>query len=124
MICLDTNYLILALVSESRESQQIIDWSRDGERFCTSSIAWYEFTCGPADSQQIAAVRALLDQIIAFDDHLAEAAADLFNAAGRRRHLRVDGMIAATALSAKAVLATNDRNDFSAFSTAGLQLVD
>ena len=38
MICLDTNYLILGLVTDSREAERLIEWSTAGERFCTPTV--------------------------------------------------------------------------------------
>lgn len=122
MICLDTNYLILGLVSGSRESQKLIEWSQAGETLTTPMPAWYEFLSGPVTSMQIDTMRAFLDQIIPFDQPKALEAAHLFNAAGRKRTLRVDAMIAATALVAGAHLATNNRADFDAFIPHGLKL--
>lgn len=124
MICLDTSYLILGLVHGAREAQRIQAWAEAGERFCTSAIVWYEFTCGPADAAQVAAVRALLDEILPFDDLHAEEAARLFSATGRRRPLRVDAMIAAAALARGVPLATGNRADFAPFVEHGLRLLE
>lgn len=49
MILLDTEYLNRALVPDSIESERILGWFEAGEDLCTSSIAWYEFLCGPFD---------------------------------------------------------------------------
>jgi predicted nucleic acid-binding protein len=123
MICLDTNYLILALVPDSLEARRIVEWSRLGESFCTSAVVWYEFTCGPVDGGQISAIRALLRDVVPFDEAQAREAARLFNACGRRRHLRVDAMIAAAATTRRASLATGNVEDFRAFVDSGLTLV-
>jgi hypothetical protein len=50
-------------------------------------------------------------------------AARLFNAAGRKRTLRIDAMIASTAIVGGAELATNNRTDFNVFVPHGLKLV-
>jgi predicted nucleic acid-binding protein len=84
--------------------------------------AWYEFLSGPVTGPQVDAMRAFLDQIIPFDQPQALEAAHLFNAAGRKRSLRVDATIPATALVAGAHLATNNRADFDAFMPHGLRL--
>ncbi|MBB5035355.1 type II toxin-antitoxin system VapC family toxin [Prosthecobacter vanneervenii] len=123
MICLDTNYLILGLMPGSRESQELIQWAQAGETLITAMPAWYEFTCGPVTAKQVAAIRSFLHHLIAFDEPLAAEAARLFNAAGRKRTLRIDAMIAATAIVAGASLATNNLKDFSAFVPHGLKLV-
>ncbi len=123
MICLDTNYLILGLVAGSAESAQLLDWSQSGESLVTSAACWYEFLCGPVSPIQIQTMRSLLDQIIGFGEPQAAVAAQLFNAAGRKRSLRMDGMIAATAQVAGAILATSNKKDFAAFQPQGLRLV-
>ena len=123
MICLDTNYLILGLVPSSRERHDLIHWYQAGEPLITPMPAWYEFLCGPVTPQQVAAIRAFLHQIVPFDEPQSNAAASLFNATGRKRVLRVDAMIAATAVVAKAALATNNGGDFRAFVPHGLKLV-
>ncbi|CAN5146218.1 hypothetical protein BH23VER1_BH23VER1_33020 [soil metagenome] len=122
MICLDTNYLILGLSPSTLESANLVAWSRSGEILVTAAPAWYEFLCGPVDRAQIAVMAAFLSQIIPFSDPQARAAASLFNAAGRRRSLRVDAMIAGTAIAEEAALATNNQADFTHFVPHGLQL--
>ncbi len=122
MICLDTNYLILGLVPASQESQDLVRWIQAGEVLITPMPAWYEFLCGPVTPAQVSTIRAFLQDIIPFDEPQATAAASLFNAAGRKRALRVDAMIAATAMVAGAALATNNRSDFNAFVPHGLAL--
>jgi predicted nucleic acid-binding protein len=122
MICLDTNYLVLGLVPGSRESQELIAWAQEGEALIVPMPAWYEFICGPVTAPQIAAMRAFLHDLVPFDEPQSMEAARLFNAAGRKRALRIDAMIAATALVAGASLATNNRSDFNIFVPHGLKL--
>lgn len=122
MICLDTNYLILGLVSGSRECEALIRWAQAGEQMITAMPAWYEFLCGPVTEAQVTAIRSFLHDVIPFDEPQTRAAARLFNAAGRKRTLRVDAMIAATAIVADAQLATNNRADFGVFVPHGLKL--
>lgn len=122
MICLDTNYLILALVKGSQEADELVDWHESGEKLITPSIVWYEFLCGPVDEDQVLVVRTLLEKIVPFGEKESAIAAQLFNAAGRKRKLRVDAMIAATAIAAKAPLATNNQADFQLFTPHRLSL--
>ena len=123
MICLDTNYLIMGLVENSREAERLLAWSDAGERFCASTIVWYEFACGPVAPKQLSAMRGLMDELVPFDDAQAQEAARLFNAVGRPRQLRVDAMIAAAAMSRAVPLATSNQDDFSPFIDHGLDLL-
>lgn len=124
MILLDTNYLILALDPETQESKSVIKWYRAGEKLMTSSIAWHEFLCGPVTKEQAKTIASFFTEgIIPFDNAHALEAARLFNAAKRARRLRVDAMIAATAILQQARLATANHKDFSVFVPFGLQLM-
>lgn len=123
MICLDTNYLILALVPDSRASAQVLEWSAQGELFFVSAVVWFEFICGPVNARQIGTMRTVLNDIVPFDERQAEEAARLFNACGRKRHLRVDAVIAAAATTRGARLATGNAQDFQPFVDSGLKLV-
>lgn len=124
MICLDTNYLIKGLEKSSPEAERIVNWYQAGESLITAMPAWYEFICGPLSNAQEAAMRAFLHGITPFDEEQARASAYLFNQSGRKRHLRVDAMIAGCALVANARLATNNTEDFRVFVDAGLELVE
>lgn len=123
MICLDTNYLIRMLIPETLESKRVKRWLKQGETLTTSSIAWYEFLCGPVGEEEIRTARSCLQGgIVAFEEVQIAEAARLFNATGRLRRLRVDAMIAACAMAAKIPLATDNKDDFSAFVKHGLLL--
>jgi len=123
MILLDTNYLIRALVRDSVESERIVDWFQAGEDLCTSSIAWYEFLCGPVDDEGVLVVQSLLqERMLPYTTDQAIESARLFNATGRKRHLRVDAMIAAAAILANAELATGNDGHFAEFRKYGLKL--
>jgi predicted nucleic acid-binding protein len=125
MICLDTNYLIRGLTEGAEEAERIIEWHQSGELIISSAPAWYEFLCGPVTQPQIVAMRAFLaGGISAFEEADANEAARLFNAVGRIRHLRVDAMIAATAIVADARLATSNTEHFHTFVLHGLKLVE
>lgn len=123
MICLDANFLIGGLIEARPESRQLLAWAAAGETFCTAAPAWYEFLCGPVTPAQIATMHAFLNRgIIPFAAAQARVAAQLFNAADRPRRLRVDAMIAATAISQQAALATLNTADFKNFVPHGLML--
>jgi predicted nucleic acid-binding protein len=120
VICLDTNYLILGLVKGSSEAEQILRWLEAGEELITSVVSWYEFRCGPVSQEQLDFMRSILSDIRPFTELEAEVAARCFDHAGRKRSLKVDAMIAATALVAESHLATNNVQNFQKF--PGLQL--
>jgi predicted nucleic acid-binding protein len=122
VICLDTNYLILGLVSGSRESREIAAWFAAGEQLVAPTLVWFEFLCGPVTRAQVRTMRAFLHELVPFDEPQAITAAHLFNAAARKRSTRVDAMIAATAIVADAALATNNATDFLPFRDSGLRL--
>ena len=124
MICLDTNYLVRGLVAATPEAANLLKWIRKGEVLCASSIAWYEFVCGPVDPEGLKLGRSLLaGGILAFDEMQAAQAARLFNAVGRLRRLRVDAIVAAAAIAAGASLATGNQRDFLPFVAQGLKLI-
>ncbi len=121
MICLDTNYLIRGLVQGSEEEAKLQTWTREGHSLVTSTVSWYEFRCGPVTTAEIETMSLFLHFVLPFTELEAEVAARLFEQGGRKRSLKTDAMIAATALVARASLATNNRKDFALF--AGLELL-
>lgn len=124
MILLDTNYLIRMLVDASEEAERIDSWIDGGTDLCTSAIAWYEFLSGPVDPPGIEIVRRTIQgRVLEFADSQGAEAARLFNGAGRNRTLRVDAMIAATAILSECALATENLDDFAPFEPFGLHLI-
>ena len=124
MICLDTNYLIRGLLKGTRESSELVEWYKSGEVLLAAAPAWYEFLCGPVTRAHILAMRAFLSGgISAFEEVQAAEAARLFNNIGRIRRLRIDSMIASTAIVAGAELATSNTEDFEVFIPHGLRLL-
>ncbi len=123
MIHLDTNVLI-ALPVLARQRHVLTQRISRGEAVATSSLAWFEYVCGPVDDSEQQLVRAAIGgQIVGVDDVIAERAAALFNLAGRKRNLRTDCLIAATAMLAGAELATYNAQDFAPFTPHGLTLL-
>lgn len=123
MIHLDTNVLI-ALPVLARQRHVLTQRISRGEGVATSSLAWFEYVCGPVDESEQQLVRAAIGgQIVGVDDVIAERAAALFNLAGRKRSLRTDSLIAATAMLAGAELVTYNAHDFAPFTKHGLTLL-
>lgn len=123
MICLDTNYLIRGVSAGTAEANELVAWFKREETLITPMPAWFEFICGPVTQDQQTTMRAFLTKIVPFAEAEAAEAARLFNAIRRRRSLRVDAMIAGTAITAKARLATCNRADFAPFAAHGLKFI-
>ena len=123
MIQLDANYLILGAIASTPESADLRRWLTQGEAASTSAVAWMEFVTGPVGPELVESVRQIVeDRILPIGRDEAELAARLFNAVGRKRALRYDCLIAATAIRTGARLATANRSDFSLFVPHGLEL--
>lgn len=122
MIQLDTSFLIRALVSGSPEARQLSEWLSTSKTVGISAVAWAEFMCGPVSTAVIESVELIVGDPVAFSATEAALAASLFNETGRRRGTLVDCMIAATAIHAKASLATSNPADFKRLEEFGLTL--
>jgi predicted nucleic acid-binding protein len=125
MIHLDANFLIHFLKNDSPQAKIAEALLARGESFAVSAVAWMEVVSGPVSAAQLEALSALIqDRIVPFDRAEAFIAASLFNAAGRKRSLRGDSMIAACAMTGGASLLTMDVVDFRLFEAAGLRLIN
>ena len=123
MIHLDTNALI-ALPRLARQRHPLTQRIAAGEPAAASALAWFEYVCGPLPEPEQHLVRAAIGaRIVEVDEAVAERAAVLFNHAGRRRSLRTDSLIAATAILAGAELASYNTPDFAPFTAHGLRLL-
>jgi predicted nucleic acid-binding protein len=122
VIQLDTSFLIRALVSGSPEARQLSEWLSTSKTVGISAVAWAEFMCGPVSTAVIESVELIVGDPVAFSATEAALAASLFNETGRRRGTLVDCMIAATAIHAKANLATSNPADFKRLEEFGLTL--
>lgn len=122
MIHLDTNLLIRLAQADKRIIRACQGWLEE-EQLAVSSVAWFEFICGPLRAEDIQLIERLVEgRILPFTVPQAERAAALFNSAGRKRASRWDCMIAAAALYDNARLATLNSSDFKHFGDAGLRL--
>ena len=126
VIHLYTNVLIGALVPGSAADQALRRWLIAGDTLAVSAIAWSEFLCGASVQSVSSATRAatlqLVGEPVPFDRAAAELAAELFNATGRRRGSLGDCMVAASAMTNHATLATADGGHFATMQEAGLNL--
>ena len=123
MTCLDTNYLIRALIPESSEAMMLEHWLHSGEVLGIPAVAWYEFLCGSTEDEEMIALALLDGRIFPFTEAVAQTAANCFRSLNKPRWLRVDAMIACTAIHAQARLATNNHDDFTPFLAHGLELL-
>ena len=123
MIHLDTNILI-GLEGLLRSGNSLVTRMQQGEKAAVSAIAWFEFLNGPVTPTQTALAFAFVQQrVLPFNVAAAAIAAQLFNAAGRKRALKIDILITAAALEANAELLTFNVDDFKPFVPMGLKLV-
>jgi len=121
MIQLDTSFLIRALVRESPEDRKLRRWLEAGESLSMSAVAWAELLCGPLTPDELEFASKAVEQRHEFTDDQAVIAARLFNESGRRGSLP-DCMIASTALSHDAALATANEADFRRMEGSGVLL--
>ena len=124
VIHLDTSFLIRALVASSAESETLRKWLRARHAVAICTLAWGEFLCGPLDDRVGGLARRVVRTHIPLGIDEATEAARLFNATGRRRGSFQDCIVAATAVTSGASLATTDRADFERFVPQGLQLAE
>jgi predicted nucleic acid-binding protein len=122
LIHLDTSFLVHALVAGSPQDRRLRRWLGEGERLGIGAVAWTEFLCGPVDAEQVEQVLRFVARPAAFTDEDAALAARLFDESGRRRGSLGDCMVAASAIRARAALATDDARDFGRFAASGLTL--
>lgn len=122
MIHLDTSFLIRALVPHSPEDAQLRGWLSEETPLAISAVAWAEFLCGPLAAQDLSLAAAVVGEAVPLTADHAVRAAELFNAAGRKRGAFVDCLIASVAIGEDAQLATANAKDFKAM--AGLQLTE
>lgn len=123
MIHLDANVLIRLSVPGSGAAAKVRQWLTAGEVLAVSAPAWFEYISGPVTSAEISHAEALLRGGVAdFEQEDAHFAADLFNLTGRKRTMKLDCMIAASALLKGARLATTNGTDFHPFTGQGLMI--
>lgn len=123
MIHLDSNVLV-ALADLTHDNHPFIQRIKSREPAVASALAWFEFCCGPLTEQHLQLARAVLaGRVTEINGSIAERAAMLFNVCGRKRSLRTDCLIAATAVLADAELATFNASDFEPFTPYGLKLL-
>jgi len=124
MIQLDTSFLIQSLISGTLAEQRVAEWIASGQPLAISVLVWSEFLCGPVSKPDVDAALVLFPEVVPFSRQAAAVAADLYNSTGRRRGSMLGCMIAATAIEAGAVFATENVRDFMRFLPLGLRLAE
>lgn len=123
MIHFDTNALI-ALPQWARDGHAVVERVVAGEAVMVCAVVWFEYLLGPLVEGEAELAHAFLggrvEPVTALD---AALGAELFNLAGRRRSLKTDALIAATAIRAGADFVTVNVADFQPFVAHGLRLV-
>ena len=120
---LDNSILVFGLRPGHEARQLITNWVGRRHRLAASAMAWAEFRCGPLDPASAAAWETMLaGQVVPVDQAIADLAAELFNRTGRRSRSLPDCLIAATAMTRGARLATLNRADFEPLRRYGLEL--
>lgn len=123
VIHFDTNALV-ALPLWAHENHPAIRRIAAGEPAGASTIVWYEFLVGPLTETEHRLARAFLrGNIVPIDAADAKLAAEMYNRCGRRRTLKTDALIAASAIRAQAGLLTLNGADFEPFCEHGLYLL-
>ncbi|MGH8112996.1 MAG: type II toxin-antitoxin system VapC family toxin [Rhodanobacteraceae bacterium] len=123
MIHFDTNALI-ALPQWAHAGDAVVERVVNGEAAAVCAVVWYEYLLGPLADGEAELARAFLSgRIEPVIDEDAASGAQLFNAAGRRRVLWTDALIAASAIRAGADFVTVNAADFRPFVVHGLRLV-
>lgn len=131
-IHLDNDYLV-KLSEIGEEYRDVQRWILNQHPLATSAIAWHEFLRGATNNgrseTEKAAVKDLLSAgIVAFDEKSADMAAYLFNRIqrpkGSQMKLRMDCLIAASAMTSGAFLATRNMSHFRLFVPYQLKLID
>ena len=121
---LDTNALIALSDPEHALFLEVERCLLGGGIVATDAVAWHEFVRGPVLPEDV--TRALLileNRVLDLTRVIAERAAELFNASGRRRASTADCLIAAACLDSDAELLTRNVGDFMPLVVHGLKLV-
>ncbi len=99
----------------------------NGDGVSTSSIAWFEFLCGPpkvriTDDEIAIAHRFIGGRIVPTDSSTASLGARLRNMRGRTKGSQADCWVAAAAILNEAELFIINTADFKPFEAFGLRL--
>jgi predicted nucleic acid-binding protein len=111
---LDTSVLVDALTGAKRSARELRRVVERGERIAISTLALYEWLCGPRVETELADQEELFpaDQVVPFGPREAARAAELYRSVPRARGREFDLCVAACALVHGASLWTLTPGDF------------
>ena len=121
---LDTNALIALSDPEHPLFLEVETCLIGGGSVETDVVAWHEYVRGPLLPEDLRRALLILENRVQdLTRGMAERAADLFNASGRRRASTADCLIAAACMESDAELLTRNVDDFRPFVAHGLKVV-
>lgn len=122
---LDTNALIALSDPTHPLFLRVERRLEEGWTVGTDAVAWHEYVRGPLlQEDRERALRVIENRVSALTRGIAEKAAELFNATGRRRGSTADCLIAAACLHEEAEMVTDNMDDFALFIGHGLRLCE
>lgn len=120
---LDTNVLIALADPFHPLFARVEQRLQEGWSVGTDAVAWHEYVRGPVLAEDLERALLILEnRVSSLSRGVAEKAAELFNATGRRRASTADCLVAAACLCGDAELLTANREDFMPFVSCGLRL--
>ena len=122
---LDTNALIALSDPTHPLFLRVERRLEEGWTVGTDAVAWHEYVRGPLlQEDRERALRVIENRVSALTRGIAEKAAELFNATGRRRASTAECLIAAACLREEAEMVTDNMDDFALFIGHGLRLCE
>ena len=120
---LDTDFFIYAVSMRGWERARLLQVAESDQAIEMSAVAWYEFCRGPRLPEQIALARSFLAPhgIIAFEEEIAAASAEVFRQLGSPRRRAADIAIGVTARTRGATLLSRNARDFAGISGLDVQ---
>jgi predicted nucleic acid-binding protein len=113
-IHLDADFFIKAVSAPGLERDRLFDAAESDALIQMSVIAWYEFARGPRTPEHLALASLVVEEedVLPFDAHLAQVAAETFRRLGSPRRRANDIAIGPTAAADEAELWTLNASDF------------
>jgi len=111
---LDTDFLVYALSVPGAERRRLRALADSDEEISISAVAWYEFSRGPRNPEQLAVARSFFGEegVVGFGESLADLSAEVFRRLGSPRRRAADVAIGVSAAAHGATLLTRNVRDF------------